>query len=203
MLQQSYNRSILNRVHRRITPFIQSKKSASYFTITLSLFSISFFGFFAIRPTIITAVSLFKSVSDLKKINIEYENKISSLVRGQAEYEKMRDKIPFIESALPITSSFHILTSALENFAARSDVSINQLQIDGVPISKQAPSQKMQTYGFSMITIGSYPNIYSYIQHLFNWKRLVTINSLDFSGEGSTTSGLLRVTIKGSAYYEP
>lgn len=203
MLQQSYNRSIINRMHRRIIPFINNKKSASYFTLTLSLFSLSFFGLFAIRPTIITAISLFKSVSDLKRLNLDYENKISSLVRGQAEYEQIRENIPLVETAIPSTSSFHKLISALENFAARSDLTINQLQVESVPVSKQPASGKLQKFGFSLITIGTYPNISSYLSHLLNWKRLVTINTLDFAGEGSTQSGILRVTIKGQAYYEP
>jgi hypothetical protein len=203
MLKQTYNKSLFNRVHKRMLPLVENTKSASYFTITLTLLSLSFFGLFAIRPTIITVVSLYKSVEDLKKINIEYENKIGSLVRGQAEYEKIRKQIPLIQSAVPLTSSFHKLTSQLEDFTVRSDISINQLQVDGVAVSKQNPTDKLQKYNFSMITIGSYQNTYTYLQHLLNWKRLVSVNSLEFINEGSTTSGLLRVTIKGNAYYEP
>lgn len=201
--QQQNNRSVINRVHRRFTPKLDSKKTVSYFTITLSLLSISFFGLFAIRPTIITAISLYKSVADLKQINIDYENKISSLVQGQAEYEQIRDKIPLVEAALPHTSSFHKLTSSLENFAARSNIVITQLQIDGVPVSRQQPSSKLELYGFSMVTLGTYSNTYAYLQHLLNWKRFVTINSVEFVKEGSSQSGTLRVGIKGNAYYEP
>lgn len=188
---------------RRPFPLIHNKKAASYFTITFSLFCLSFFGLFAIRPTIITAISLIKSVSDLKRLKVQYENKISSIVRAQVEYEQIRDNLPFISAALPEKASFHELASALERFANRSNVSINQLQIDSVPVSKISATPALQRFGFSLIALGDYPSLSSYLQHIINWKRITTINSLEFAQEGSTVSGTLRLTLKGTSFYEP
>ena len=199
-----FRKRLFTRIRKPLLPLVRSKKTASYFTITFSLFCLSFFGLFAIRPTIITAISLMKSVTDLKRLNIQYENKISSIVRAQVEYEQIRDSLSFVSAALPETALFHQLASALENFATRSNITINQLQIDSVPISKiSSPQAVLQKFGFSLIALGDYPSLSSYLNHLVNWKRIVRINSLEFATEGSTSSGTLRLTLKGTGFYEP
>ena len=196
---------LFTHAYRRISPVIKSKKSASYFTLTISLLTLSFFGLFAVRPTLITAVSLIKSVSDLRSLNIEYENKISSLVRAQSEYEQIRDVLPLVDFAIPSSSEFSKLALKLETFAKDSTLTINQLQIDNVPISR--PSQlagTMQKYNFSMVATANYPSLSLYLQHLINWRRIVTIDSLEFVRENASTLGsTLRLTIKGNTYYEP
>lgn len=199
----SFRHGLIHRTYQRFSPLIKNKKTASYFTITFSLFSLSFFGLFAIRPTLITAVTLNKSVADLKNLNIEYENKISNIIRAQAEYEQIRDNLALIDQALPSFASFHKLARALELFAQSSNLTINQLQIDNVPISKVDKPGVMQKYGFSLIGSGNYSSISDYLQHIINWKRIVTLDSLDFVREESTQSGNLRISIKGAAYYEP
>src|SRR3989344_4680870 len=120
IVQQHY----IKRAYNRFTPILKNKKTTSYFTITLSLLSLSFFGLFAIRPTLITAVSLIKSVSELKNLNIDYENKIGSIVKAQSEYEQIRDNLPYLQSALPSNALFHKLAKALEIFADRSNISL-------------------------------------------------------------------------------
>lgn len=203
MLATKINRGIFARADKRFSPIIKNSRTASYFTITLSLLSLSFFGLFAIRPTIITAVSLVKSVSELRKLNQDYENKISNIIQAQAEYEKIREDLDKIEEALPADADFQKIARGLENFAIRSSVNINQLQIDGAPISPSGSSQKLENLNFVFIASGNYPSIYSYISHLLNWKRIITLKSLEISQEASTASGNLHLTLKGSGHYEP
>lgn len=190
--------------YKRFSPIVKSKRTVSYFTITLTLFSLSFFGLLAIRPTLITAVSLLKSVSDLRKLNIEYENKIGTIVRAQSEYEQIRDELPLVEAALPKTASFHTLAKSLENFAQNTNVNLSQLQIDSVSISKLPPTGKLNEFDFSLTASGDYSSVSSFLQTILNSARIVTIDSLDFVREGAaTTSGNLKITLKASAYYEP
>jgi Tfp pilus assembly protein PilO len=193
----------LHRAYRSFSPIVKSKKTISYIAVTLSLFSLSFFGIFAIRPTLITAVSLMKNVADLKRLDLEYEDKISSVIRAQSEYEKIRDKIPLIHAALPQYSAFPVLTKALEDYSLRSGISISQLQIEGAPISKRPHTGAVQQFAFNLIGFGDYSSVITFVQHLTNWKRIVTIDSIELSQAGSTESGSLRMSLKGTTYYEP
>lgn len=203
MLPSVFHRIGINKAYRKLTPLIKNKKTSSYLSLILSLFSISFFGIFAIRPTLITAVTLNKSVADLKKLDIEYENKIGNIITAQSQYEQIRGDIPGIEQALPKDAAFNQLANALEKFAGTSNVTIKQLQIDRSPISLLPPSGKVENIQFSILTSGSYISSSDFIQHLLNWKRLIMLDNLELSKEGGTESAELRMTLKGKTFYEP
>ena len=198
-----FKNSLLAKTHLRIKPVLKNSKSASYFTITLSLFCLSFFGLFAIRPTLITAVSLIKEVRDLKNLNLDYENQIGNIIRAQSEYEKVRDGIALIENALPPNADFTKLARGMETYAAENQFQLNQLQIDSAPISQLTEKQKLQKMNFILIGKGSYASVKNYLNDILNWKRIITVDSLDLVQEGGTVSGILRMTVKGTAYYEP
>lgn len=203
MLLNDLKQSILVKTHSKIRPVIKSKHTATYFTITLSLFCLSIFGMFAIRPTLITAVSLVKEVNDLKNLNLDYENKISNIINAQGEYERVRDVIPFIDIAIPQNAEFPRLARGFESSALANDINLSQLQIDSAPISDMGAKNVLAKYKFIMIGSGNYQAVKDFTSDILTWQRLVTINSMDFSVEGGTLSGILRMTMKGTAYYEP
>lgn len=198
----SFHHPVITKAYKQFSPVIKSKKTASYFTITLSLFSLSFFGLFAIRPTLITATTLIKNVVDLKKLNLDYENKISSIIRAQSEYEQIRYDLPLIDKALPSSSQFNKLAVSVEKFAKQENINLIQFQIDPVPISKPKISNKLQSFDFSLNGNGTYSSVSLFLQHLLNWQRLATINTLEMSKEGNAAEELIRITIKGTLYYE-
>lgn len=197
------HKPLFNRAYKHISPIIQSKKAASYFTLTLSLFTLSFFGIFAIRPTLITAITLTKKVTDLKRLYAEYEDKIGNLIRAQSEYEQIRNDIVNIEKALPINAHFSKLAKSLEKFAQREDFSISQLQIENVPISNPLTTGKLYNFGFSLVGVGTYSSVASFLSHIINWQRIVNIKSLEFAQAGGTTSATIRLTLKAITFYEP
>ncbi len=203
MRQPTFYHPVLHRTYSKITGLTKNKKSASYLTLTLSLLSLSFFGLFAIRPTLITAISLFKGVGDLQKLNVEYEGKIGSLIKGQSEYEQIRNSFLLIDAAIPANANFSKLARSIEDFAEREGFNINQMQIDSTSISQLPPTGKLYDFGFNLIGTGKYSAISSFISHLLNWKRIININSLELTQEGSTLSGTLRLSLKAKAYYEP
>lgn len=189
--------------YRRLSELIKKKKMASYLTLTLTLVTLSFFGLFAIRPALITAISLTKSVSELANLKNQYENKIGDIIRSQGEYEKIRDSVPLIDAALPGTPSFDTLSQGLERLAQKNEFSIIQIQIEPVPLSKTPFSGSLKQYNFNLSGSGTYLTINNYIKDLLKWKRLVTISELDMARDEATASNSLRVNIKGATYYEP
>lgn len=195
--------TFLHKTRKRFRPVLKNPKTASYFTITLTLFCLSFFGLFAIRPTLITAVSLIKEVNDLKNLSLANENKISSFIIAQSEYEKIRESLPLIDKAIPADSNFTGFARTIENLTEKNNVSLNQFQIDAAPISLLKSSGQLSSFNFIMIGIGGYNEVHQLIDDMVNSLRLMTINSLDFSTEGGTVSALLRVSVKGRAFYEP
>ncbi len=198
-----FSHPLVNKAYKKITPFMESKKTASYFSLTLSLFTLSFFGLFAVRPTLITAISLTKQVSDLRILYLNYENKIGSLIRAQGEYEQIRNDVHLIDETLPENPAFSKLAKTVEKFAKQENFIINQFQIDPLPISMTQPKGKLYEYGFTLVGNGKYSSISSFLNHIVNWKRIVNIKSLEFAQTGGTSSATLRLSLKATTYYEP
>ena len=92
---------------------------------------------------------------------------------------------------------------AVEQFADNDEITISQFQIDNVPVYTLSSSSKIYSYGFNVSASGRYPSITSFISHLLHWKRIVTISALTFSKEISTPGANLKLTLRGTAYYEP
>lgn len=189
--------------YRRFSDMVKEKKMASYLTLTLTFVTLSFFGLFAIRPTLITAISLTKSVSELANLEGQYENKIGDIIRAQGEYEKIRDSVPLIDAALPTTPSFDALSQGLERLAQKNAIAIIQIQIDTVPLSKTPFTGILKQYNFTVSGHGTYLTINNYLQDLLKWKRIVTVSGLNIARDEATSSGSLKVSIKGTTYYEP
>lgn len=203
MIPQPTHHLSFGYTYQHVSEQIKNKKTQSYFAVTLSLFFLSFFGIFAIRPTLITGISLMKKVSDLNQLTQAYEEKIQTLVRTQTEYGNIRDALPLIHEAMPGSTAFPGLARKFEDVAAVSGVTLHRLQIDNVPIPKARTAQGLQSYGFHLIASGDYPALQSYISSLLRWKRLIAIRSFELITEGSTISGTLRLTMKGETYYQP
>jgi Tfp pilus assembly protein PilO len=191
-------------IYKKFKSLFKNEKTGSYFTITFSLLTLSFFGLFAIRPTLMTAISLIKSVSELRELNLKYENKINSLIKAQSEYEKVRDDLYLIDLAIPKNPLFSKFVMNIEKIAQKSGVTVIQMQLEDSSISDLPPADKPIKMNFSLITSGDYASTISYIQNLINWNRIVTFNSLDFSKESSASgSGNIKLTLRGNTYYEP
>lgn len=203
MASQSTHRLQIGYTFQHVSEQIKNKKTQSYFAITLSLFFLSFFGLFAIRPTLITGISLMKKVSDLNQLTLAYEEKIQTLVRAQTEYGNIRDELPLIDSAMPAGSSFPSLARKFEAAAVAEGVTLQQFQIDNVPVPKTRAAQGLQSYGFHMTASGNYSALQRYISSLLKWKRLMVLRSFELVTEGGTVSGTLRLTMKGETYYQP
>lgn len=199
----SLSHPLFHNVHKKFVPIIKSKKTASYLTLTLSLISLSFFGLFAIRPTLVTAFTLYKSVADLRKLNIDYENKIGNLIRAQSEFEQIRDDLPLIDAAIPFNTDFTKLAKTVEKFAETENIKIEQMQIDDVSISKITSTGQLNHFGFSLVGTGNYSSITSFIARLLNSKRIININSLEISRESGSGSANLNINIKAATHYEP
>ena len=187
----------------KIKPFITDKKKNTYLTAILSLLTMSFFGVFAIKPTITTAVSLTRDISDLKALNAQYEQKITTIIKGQSEYEKIRDDLPIINMTLPITSEFSKLIIGEENIAIRSNFLIGSLQVDPVPISKSKGTENVETFGFTLGGDVDYKGAYDLVLHNLDQQRLVNIDEVSLEQAEATGSGQLKIIIKAKSYYEP
>lgn len=194
--------SNLSKAYDRVKP-LASEKNSSYLMAILSFATLSFFGVFAIRPTILTAFTLHKDIQDLRVLNQRYENKITDVVRAQSEYEQIRDDIPLIYETLPKTPRFPQLIKTLETIATSSSLRIETLQMDPQPIAPIVDKKGLTDFNVQLKLSGSYQNAYTFLNTLLSNQRLVSIKTMDLTQGEGTDSAQLTIDFSLGSYYEP
>lgn len=186
----------------RIKRMLENKKRNTYFTAILSLLTLSFFGLFAIKPTLTTAVKLNREIQELRDLNAKYEEKITNIVKAQSAYENIREDIPLFFMTLPDNPEFTSLIMTHEKIATASNMSLEQMALDPVPISKEKRTGVLNSFDINLLLSGNYIDLSSFLDHFLKSQRLVNIDQLNLDQKNSTADGILRTQIKSKSYYE-
>jgi Tfp pilus assembly protein PilO len=193
-----------------ISALYQKKQYRAYAGLVLSLFTIAFFAFFAIRPTLVTIASLMKEIEDKEMIAQKLEEKINALSRARNEYDAISAELPLIEDALPQKTNPSLLVRQIETLASQNGVVLQSIQVGEAPLlgekeyKPQSTEAKLKEKGlsalnFSLSISGSYQNLKNFLQDLEELRRLITPSSFAFKIEQKGESLIL--TVSSEAYY--
>lgn len=218
LAKKDYLRKRYQRYYTWIGPFLSKPKTRAYTFLTLSLFCVAFFLFFAIRPTINTIFGLRKQIQDEKSVEKKLQDKINALSQIQAEYGVIQSYLPALNAALPTKADIVDLVKTVEKLANENQASLSAVQIgetslddSAASITSAAPTvntQKnkdisKQTFvssipvSFVFTVEGDYSNIANLVAKIGRLPRLLTTqNVLLTKGVGHVIA-----TFRLSAYY--
>lgn len=123
-----------SRYYHFIEPITKSPQTRGYTMFILSIFAIAFFGFFAIRPTILTIIGLQKEILQAQDIDKKLAAKIAALGDAQAVWDNVESKRPLLGQATPETPHIAQFMRLLESVAAQSGVTLGALQVRTLPL---------------------------------------------------------------------
>ena len=209
--------------YAEVTPLLKTRRVQAYTMIVMSLFTVSFFGMLAVRPTLETITTLQKQIEDRTLINQKLEQKINALIIAQAEYQKIAGDIPAIYNMLPQQPNITSLIIKLEEVAIAQGVSLTNLDfnpvtvfgandVTQVPAASSAAETKdvlaaesiaVVPLSFSITFIGGYQELVNVITQLTRMNRIVTIESADIQSADAAQSSTLIVGATTNAYYFP
>lgn len=174
--------------------------------LTLTLLVVCFFVFFAIRPTLVTIVSLQKTLKESKEVNQQLSRKIDSLQQAQKIYAQIVDDLFLVEAALPETAEFQSLALRINYLAFKNNLVLNSASFAGFDLvevkENLAKGQPKTNYGFTLGLSGSFEQIKSFLTELEQIDRLIKINKVGFSAEkGQVGVGDIQIEIEGEAYW--
>lgn len=191
---------------QKINPFLRSKHAIAYTMIILSIFTISFFGFFAIRPTIKTIVELKRQIEDSRVVDEALQKKINNLMVAQEEYQLIKDFVPLIDDALPDSPNLTQALVKIEELASSEQASISSMQVQsvayqpGTPLSTKKLTDKPTIIDLSIKVSGSYKQLDAFLEKLFKARRTITANHLELLPETTETASL-KMVLRLNAYY--
>lgn len=175
------------------------KETTAYLYIILTLFTVSIFGFFILRPAFATITGLQKKLQDSKNVYAALQKKLSALRSLDAQYSELKPDLPFVYEAIPTTAQIPKLTRQIQILA--QDNSINLLTFTVAPIQyfPVENGNKLFGYVFSMEISGTEENVNSFMKNVTNFNRILSIARIT---TGKTNLGLLQLSFSGKAYFQ-
>lgn len=201
----------LHRYHRYFVKLKEAttrKEVRSFTYLTLSLFTIAFFGFFAIRPTLVIIASLTKEIKEKEAIEKKFQDKIASLIKAQEEYSTHQEKFSLIDQALPSSPEFPSLILPLEKEALNSSVQVQSFSIAKIEIFKRekvkAESNQALSFEFTLALSGDYQNLVNFLKNFDRLRRSVLIDKFSFGltkKTGGETQEIILTLLGKSNFY--
>lgn len=160
----------------------------------LTLFTISFFALFALRPTINTIAELWANINSQKEIKGRLEQKIRDLAVSQEIWKTEQKRIETLDQALPKNPGPDTYIKQIEGLAASRGLGISFLKVDEVALRGEVEKQgeqkikkgKTEIISVSLSLSGAYTALLGFLEDLENLRRPTETVSLSFS----TTKGV-------------
>jgi len=190
-----------SRYYTAIEPFLAQPKVRAYTMAILSFFTLSFFGYFAIRPTLITISNLKKQIVDASYVDKKLEEKINALSEAQIQYESIKPDLEIVQAALPQETKFSPFIKTLERIASESGTNLTSLSFPAVDLSplEATDAAREIPIEFSLQILGDYSGITNFIKTLTNFERLAIIKKMRLSTKEE--KGSLNLILTGYTYY--
>lgn len=187
-----------------VLPYLNQERSQKFFGIVLTLFALSFFGFFAINPTISTILKLQKELSDNEFILSQLDSKIKNISKLREEYVSLHNNLPTVTDAIALQPDVHLLFAQIQSIARESNVAIKKLQNFEVEVLKndKRKEKKYYAYSFSIAGNGSFENISNFISAITNMQRIVDIDVFVINNITGQNSEPLGFSIQGTAFFK-
>jgi Tfp pilus assembly protein PilO len=167
--------------------YMQRKEVLVSTNVILTLFTVSFFAAFAIRPTALTITRLWREITDKREVRTQLEEKISSLEKAQASLIDVEDDLTLLNSALPPTPDFSRFLRIVEYLASTHSLLLNSSRFQDIElyVSEQAASAaaaEVVTHSFSLSLRGSFSNIRAFLADLQHLDRTISLRTVSIRG---------------------
>lgn len=185
-------------------PDFAKERTQKFVNIVFTLFTLSFFGLFAINPTLATIVKLKKELADNERVDKELQQKITNLSSLQEKYSLIQNDIPLVLSAVPKIPEIPLLMAEIQAVAQVYNIQIDSFQSFTVELFKEEGGGKDKqhySYSFSLSGTGVYQNIASFLSRIVNMQRIVVIDTFVIDRTKEKGRGL-KFSLQGLAYYK-
>lgn len=201
-----YNNKIFKNLKQskylELLPNLKEEKTQKFTSIVLTLIALSFFGIFAISPTISTIARLQKEVSDSNFTEEQLKQKITNLSTLGQEYQRIQQDIPYVLFAIPQDPQISTLVAQIQALSQQSNIQLNGLQTLQVEVATQNKTQKKYSaFSFSVSAEGQYENIISFIESLKNMQRITSLDTIALNKK-TDQNKTIQLSIKGTAYFK-
>jgi Tfp pilus assembly protein PilO len=183
-------------------PDFKEEKMQKFTTLVFTIIAFSFFGLFAINPTLSTIANLNKQLSDNKFVDQQLQDKINNLYSLQQKYSQLTPDLPFVLDSFPKNPQIPLLVAQLQSLAQSSNIAITGLQTFEIEVPNSSVGTKAYyAFTFSISADGSYENLSTFINSVVKMQRIVSINTLSIT-RNTAEGPPVQLNFKGTAYFK-
>ncbi len=192
-----------SRYYTYIKPVVKNKYVRTYSSFVFSLITISFFTYFALKPTISTIISLQKSINEQQDIYNKITQKRRDLETARNNYLKIppevKDRIfkllPNSTSVPPLVDDLN--TVAILNQATLSAIQVDETELVGEP-EQITKDNTLKELNVSITATGTYSQLMGILKSLSSSNRLVKLDSVVMN---KPLDGPLVMILKTKSYF--
>lgn len=175
------------------------QQATAYLYIIFSLVALSFFGIFAIGPTITTVSKLQKQYEEDSKALQALKTKIGALQNLSSEYLNLEDDLTVIDEAIPQSPKIAELSRQIETLTINNDLIVQRLDTGLMELYPALETQdKLYELSFSVSVTGKESDVNDFIFELINMQRIISIDRLTTGKQGDNS---FSADISGKAFF--
>lgn len=191
------------RYYTYIKPVFANKNIRSYAGLVFSMITITIFGYFAIRPTISTIISLQRSIDEQRQITEKINKKIQDIKVAKQNYDNLGQKtLDNLNAQLPTSPEVAQIIENLNILANQNQATVSGFQFQPIQYpskSRTIPaSPKIKEMVFNFNIQGSFPQVSKTLEDFTNTDRLISVDSVNIN---KTEERILIMTVNAKAYY--
>lgn len=175
------------------------QKTTAYLYVIFSLLALSFFGLFAIGPTITTISQLNKQYEEDKVALKQLQDKNAALKSLSAEYVNIQSDLGLIDNAIPQAPKVAELTRQLEVLATNNNLVVQKLDtglMELYPVKNT--NSPLFSFTISLNVTGLEVDVNNFLQELINMGRIIGIERLS---TGKQQDNSFSASITGRAFF--
>ncbi|SRR6266568_3480969 len=188
------------REYLKLLPNIQQETTRSFITLILTFAALSFFGIFAINPTLTTIADLKKQLADDTAVDQQLKTKINNLSSLEQQYNQLGSNLTNIFSAIPQNADAPLLSAEVAALAQKHNLTLSTYHVDEVQLASSRKNVKTQSFIFTLQAQGDYNDMLAFSTELDKLNRIVTIESMDIGRDAQTNN--LTLTLRGRQYFK-
>jgi len=183
-----------------------------FLEILLSLATISFFGIFAIRPTLLTISQLIVDIKSKEETIATMDTKIKNLESAQQILLQETSRLPLLNTAVFDTPRPEIATRQFEGLANKNAVNILGLSFEKIVLLGKNETTETSTelkslpensnsINLSVSATGSYQGLSSFLKDIENLRLPVQIDTVQIGASKGEDETFLTLVISGRIPY--
>jgi Tfp pilus assembly protein PilO len=188
------------REYLKLLPNMKQENTRSFVTLILTFAALSFFGIFAINPTLTTIANLKKEITDNTSVDEQLRTKIQNLSDLEQQYSQLGSNLTNIYNAVPQNAQAPLLTAQIYSLAQKHNLTINTFRIDEVQLASIPTISSDESYIFTLQALGNYTDMIAFSNELANLDRVITVESMEIGRDSQTNA--LTLTLRGRQYFK-